>query len=132
MILCDEDIGTGVPKALSLVGYSSAAMVELSMGGLPDVQWLEIAGKNEWLVVSCNKKMLLVQEERDTIIRENVGIVFLTNGEENLPRVLWLLLVKWRWLQELAATEPKPFARFLSPSGRVSQRYTYRGMPLYI
>ena len=62
--------------------------------------------------------MLRVPEERNTIIREKVGIVFLTDGEEHLDKVLWLLLVKWDWLSFIDQNEPKPFAFLLSPSGR--------------
>ena len=69
--------------------------------------------------------MLLVPEERETIIREKVGIVFLNNGEEHLPRVLKLLLNKWDDLQLLDDTEPKPFAKFLSMNGRFSDQYRH-------
>lgn len=80
-LLCDEDIGTGVPTALRAVDYQAFALVRLGWGGRPDVEWLAWAGQNRYLVLSCNKKMLLVPEERDTIIREKVGLVFLNHGE---------------------------------------------------
>ena len=132
ILLCDEDVGTGVPRALHLVGYDARAQRDVGWRGFPDPKWLPLAGEAGWLVFSCNKRMLLVPEERDTIIRKQVGIVFLTNGEENLPRMLWLLLVKWPWLERIDQETPRPFAFFVSPTGRTSISYTYRGMRLSI
>ena len=123
ILLCDEDVGTGVPKALSLVGYRASALVELGLGGRPDVQWLTIAGRRGWLVLSCNKKMLVVQSERETIIRERVGIVYLTTGWEQPAQVLKLLLNKWDKLELFDNTTSRPFARFLNPRGALLDKY---------
>jgi hypothetical protein len=105
------------------VGRDARSLVQLGWNGKPDVQWLADAGRLGWLVFSSNKKMLQVPSERATIIRERVGIVFLTNGEEYLATQLRLLLVKWEWLENLDRLMPRPFARFLAPNGRTSDRY---------
>jgi hypothetical protein len=122
-LLCDEDIGTGVPKALTLVGCKAKSLYGLHLAGKPDEFWLAKAGKNEWLVFSENKKILKVPSERETVIREKVGIVFLTNGSEYSRKVLKLLLSKWDTLELLWDTVDRPFARFLSPNGRMSDKY---------
>jgi hypothetical protein len=122
-LLCDEDIGTNVPKALTLVDRDARSLAQQGWRGMPDTYWLAQAGRLGWLVFSSNKKMLRVPSERAVIQREHVGIVFLTTGEEHLARQLWLLLVKWPWLEEIDANLPRPFARFLSPTGRVSDSY---------
>ena len=101
ILLCDEDIGTGVPKALTSVGYDARSLTGMSWGGQPDQFWLTKAGQLKFLVLSCNKKMLKVAAERDTIIRERVGVVFLTTGEEHPPTVLLRLLKKWIDLEAL-------------------------------
>ena len=123
ILLCDEDIGTHVPEALTLVSHDVRSLVLMGWESRPDTWWLEQAGRQNWLVFSCNKRMLRVPNEREAIQRNNVGIVFLTNGEEHLARVLWLLLVKWSWLEEIHRNLSRPFARFLSPTGRVSDSY---------
>ena len=128
ILLCDEDIGTGVPTALTAVGYDARALVRQGWGGKPDVQWLAWAGSAGMLVLSCNKKMLRVPSERQAIIDSNVGIVFLTTGEERPARVLLTLLRRWNALEQLDSTEPRPFAKFLSPNGRLSD--SYRGLNL--
>ncbi len=123
ILLCDEDVGTSVPKALNLVGCETRYMRKLGWAGRPDVEWLTEAGQNEWLVFSYNKKILKVPSERETIIREKVGIIFLTNGTEYTRKVLRLLLTKWDVFELLWATVERPFVRFLSPNGRLSDKY---------
>ena len=67
--------------------------------------------------------MLLAKEERETLINHKVGIVYLTNGEEYVAKVLKLLLVKWDNLIEIDTYTPKPFALFMSPNGKISTKY---------
>ena len=123
ILLCDEDIGRGVPHALSDVGYQTVSIVQQGWMGRPDREWLETAGQNGWLVFSSNKKMLIVPEERAAIERNNVGAVFLTSGEERVARVLQLLLRKWDVLDLLDRTELRPFVRFLNMRGQLLHRY---------
>ena len=123
ILLCDEDIGTGVPRALHAVAYDARALFDMGWAGTPDVQWLVRAGQMGCLVLSCNKKMLLVESEKATIIRERVGIIYLTNGEEVPAKVLKILLTKWNALELLDSTEQRPFVRFLSPNGHLAVRY---------
>lgn len=118
ILLCDEDVGTKVPRALRLVGLKVVSLADKFGLGWKDVKWLREAGRRGWLAFSCNKKMLDVPEEQDTIIAEKVGIVFLTSGHEYLPLVLRLLLNKWKWLEEVDQTTPRPFAYYLYPYGR--------------
>lgn len=122
ILLCDEDIGTRVPQALKLVRLDTISLVKKGWKSWDDVRWLTIAGQKKWLVFSANKRMLKIPRERNTIIREKVGIVFLTKGEEHIDKVLWLLLVKWPWLKHIDQTVPRPFAFFLSPNGRTVQK----------
>jgi hypothetical protein len=123
ILLFDEDIGTKIPKALKLVGIKNVkSMADSGFGlGKPDVEWLKSAAQNDWLIFSCNKHMLDVPEERDTIIAEKVGIVFLTSGQEYLREVLRLLLNKWGWLEFLDQKISRPFAYYLYPYGRTRQ-----------
>ncbi len=129
ILVCDENIGTGVPKALALVGYDTHYMVALGWAGKKDEEWLPWVGQNQWLLFSCNKKMLLVPSERTCIVQNEVGVVFLTSGEEYPARVLRLLLTKWETLELLWQTTERPFARFLSPNGRITAKYRHYQLP---
>jgi hypothetical protein len=123
ILFCDEDVGTSVPSALRGVGLPALWTHKLNWRGKTDVDWLTIVGRKGWLVLSYNKKMLLVPDERQVIIDRKLGIVFLTK-QLPPPTLLRLLLQKWRALEVIDAT-PRPFAYFLSPNGRVSSRHRH-------
>ena len=105
------------PRAGSL---SSACTFRPCLSRALDVDWLTIAGRDGLLVFSRNKRMLEVPHERAAIVKENVGVVFLTNGQESPARMLRLLLNKWDLLNFLDDHEPRPLASFLSPNGRLT------------
>ena len=123
ILLCDEDVGTGVPRALQFVNLPAHALYDCGLSGIPDVDWLTIAGRGGMLVFSRNKRMLKVPDERATIISENVGIVFLTAGQDSPARMLRLLLNRWENLDFLDRNEPRPFARFINPNGHLTVRF---------
>ena len=123
ILFCDEDVGTSIPRELNLVGCETKYIHGLGWDGRPDTFWLTEVGRNGWLAFSYNKKILTVPSERAAIINERVGIVFLTSGQEYLRNVLKLLLTKWEYFESLWDTTNRPFARFLSPRGRMTSIY---------
>ena len=123
ILFCDENVGTGVPHGLWGVGLEARALVDHGWRGRPDEWWLRRVATLGWLVFSYNLRMLKVQKERDVIIEEGVGIVFLTTGQARSANVLQLLLRRWPDLELLDATVPRPFARFLSPNGRIREKF---------
>lgn len=118
---CDEDVGTRIPRALNLVGLSTLSFRDTGLLGVPDVHWLAEAGAKRWFIFSCNKAMLDIAIERDTIVREKVGIVFLTSGQERLSNTLRLILAKWEWFEFVDSTIARPFAFLLYPTGRTKR-----------
>ena len=123
ILMCDEDIGRGIPHALSDVGYSTVSVAQRGWIGRPDTELLTTAGRNGWVFFSANKKMLQVPHERDAIVNNNVGVIFLTNGEERIVKILQLLLRKWDDLDLLDRTEPRSFVRFLNMRGQLLNQY---------
>lgn len=132
ILLCDEDVGAGIPHALRDVGLDARGLHAIGLGGTADVEWIELAGENGWLVFSHNKKMLAVPHEKQAIIDYRVGIIFLTTGEENTVNQLRMLLNRWAVLELLDTTVSRPFARFIRPNGRMTDSYNYRGNLLSI
>ena len=128
VLLFDEDCGTGIPKALALVGYATHSLVELGWAGKKDIEWLPWVGQNKWLLFSYNKKQLIVPSEWNSIINNKVGVVYLTSGWEYAAKVLLLLLKKWETLELLWSMTERPFARFLHPNGVITNKY--RGLQL--
>ena len=132
ILLCDEDVGTGIPHALVDVGFDARALVKMGWGGKDDTEWLKIVGQNRWLVFSHNKKMLAVAREKRTILDCSVGIIFLTTGVENTANQLKMLLNRWSTLELLNSITPRPFGRFIRSNGHITEKYNYRGMWLSI
>jgi hypothetical protein len=118
ILYCDEDVGTKVPRALKLVGLRAVSAVSKGAVSEPDIQWLERVGKKRWLGISCNKDILNVPEERDSIINNDVGIVFFTSGNLHPKEKLLLILRKWQWMEALDTMEERPFAFYLYTTGQ--------------
>jgi len=89
ILFFDNDIGRGVPDALHSVDIRVLSVLRrYRRGNTPDTRWLRDAGQNGWLVISCNKDILNVDEERELIISERVGFVFLTSGQDKAREIL--------------------------------------------
>ena len=129
ILLCDEMLGKAIPESLRSIGYPVTRLFRVRLDGKPDTEWLTIAGRRGWLVISKNKRMLLVEDEKNTIIREKVGIIYLTQDIQDQPRLLRLLLNKWAWISQQDG-RTRPFASFIHPNGRTSEVYR-RGRLLY-
>ena len=115
----DENMGYRIPSALKLLRLKVIPGVKKEQGGgQDDIAYLKRAGQKGWLAISANKHMLDVQSERDTIISEKVGIVFITDGQMKRPDLMLLLLKKWDWFETIDKEEQRPFAFYLYPSGR--------------
>lgn len=128
MLFFDENIGVGVPNALHAVGLPAHSAVSTGLRGASDERWLEVVGGNGWLALSCDKQMLQDVNERAALVSYHVGIVFFTNGEMPARDMLRVVLNQWDALEALDRGTPRPFARFLSPNGRLST--SFRGLRL--
>ena len=119
ILFFDNDIGRGVPDALHSVDIRVLSVLRrYRRGNTPDTRWLRDAGQNGWLVISCNKDILNVDEERELIISERVGFVFLTSGQDKAREILKLVLAKWSWLERIDREVERPFVFFLGLNGR--------------
>ena len=76
------------------------------------------------MVFSYNKKMLLVPSEKETIENEKLGIIFATTQLSPADALL-LLLRKWKDIELLDRSQPKPFVRFLDKRGVLRQKYQH-------
>lgn len=126
-VFFDEDLGTGVPRALIAVRapaeeiqYPAVSHARVKKG-TPDSQWIPWAGANGWLVVSQDLRMLATPVEFELLRDHRVGIVIITSGNLPAHTVLRLLLNRWDWLNQVDSHVQRPFAFLLSPAGRVSR-----------
>ena len=116
----DENIGNRIPSAFKILGLKVIAGVSKKYGrGQGDIEYLKRTGRKGWLAISADKNMLEAQNEREAIISERAGIVFITDGHIKRPSLMLLLLKKWSWLETIDEEEQRPFAFYLYPSGRI-------------
>ncbi len=119
----DEDTGRGVPDALRAVGVQCEYVSNrfAKRGGVPletpDELWIPYAGRKRLLVFSCNKAILDAEAQRNLLISEKVGAVFLTSGQEKKIDLLLLVLKKLDWLSEIDEATPRPFAYTITIHG---------------
>lgn len=115
----DEDIGRGVPDALTAVGIDCEYVSNRHTikKGTPDEDWLPFVGKEQLLVVSCNREILRAEAQRNLWIQHGVGGVFLTTGQERKRDVLLLILRRYEWFEQIDAAK-RPFAYTTTITGR--------------
>ncbi len=128
-LFVDEDFGRGIPEALRAlqmgegVQYVRRAFRRgIKHGkfpdGVKDEHWIPFAGRGGWLVLSSDTGILDADTQRELWISENVGVVFLTTGQENRVKVMQLLLRKWDWFETVDKKQRRPFAYLMPISGR--------------
>ena len=127
ILFFDEDMGTTIPKFLNDadrdvdVRWLRALYPNESDPRRKDVGWLEEAGRNSWLAISCNKKILNVDFERQAIMEHKVGIVFFASGLIGRLVMMRAILNKWDWLKAVDSTAPRPFVHYLYARGGTRQ-----------
>ena len=129
ILLFDESISPQVPQALRQDGYNARSFHNLGWLGEADTVWLPKAGQvDDFLVLSRDRMMLNRLNEVQAIIDNNVGIVFLTGGQQPVESVIQLVTASWELLEELHNNTPRPFARFLTTDGHLRRRLHGRGL----
>lgn len=117
----DEDVGKGIPQALRAVGVRDVEYIgrdaRLPKGTL-DESWLPFVGRQGYLVFSFNTGILYAEGQRQLLVDERVGAVFLTAGRARAVDVLRLILNEWDWLETVDVSTPRPFAYLLTLTGR--------------
>jgi hypothetical protein len=122
----DEDSGKGVAVALRAVGLPADYVGNRRRfrTGTEDEIWLPVAGREGWLVFSCNKAIITSDAQRAIFMRAKVGAIFLSTGHEKKLEILKFILRKWDWLERIDRDEPRPFAIEMPISGRNPRRLT--------
>ena len=128
-LFTDEDTGVGIPTALQAIGLDATSMIQQDWRGTTDTEWLNRVGERNWLALSCNKRMLFIPAEVEAIYSSNIAILFVTTGEEKTPVLLMALLRRWKEIEDLFLTAPRPLVRFLPLRGRLLTEYRQYKLP---
>lgn len=120
----DECMGTGVPRALRLVGVPDVAHLRQvyrwkTQRGLvvDDREWLARVGQRQWLAITEDLRILENVEERKLIHKHDVGIVFVKAAKLQSRDVMAFMLRRLAWLERIDQ-EKRPFAYVTTLRGR--------------
>ena len=120
-IFIDEDTGVGVAKALYELKIATVDWIGSGRNipkGTPDEQWIPYVGRGQFLLLSCNTGILESETQRNLLIQEKVGAVFITSGQITRLQLMQFLMRRWDWLVALYETQPRPFAYLTPINGR--------------
>lgn len=129
ILLCDENISPRVPETLRQDGYDARSFHMMGWLSRRDLQWLPGAGQMEGsLILTRDRSMLDNSNEKQAIIDNNLGVVFLTAGQQSVEDLIRLVVNSWDQLEHLHDTTPRPFVRFLTTTGNLRERLHGRGL----
>lgn len=86
--------------------------------GTPDEQWLELAGRNGWVVLTRDKRIRYRQLERLALQAASVRAFVFTGGNVTLGETAAILARALPRIAKICASGVGPFVYHLGSSGR--------------
>lgn len=121
MILIDRSIPKSVATALKAVREDVCWLDDYFPHDTKDADWLPVAGKNGWLVITRDKKIRTRPGERRAILENNVGCFCLIQKKDPTRwQYLKLLVMTLEKMERSFATTPRPFIYGVDQSGKLS------------
>ena len=86
-----------------------------------DDAWLEICGKNQWIVFSHDQKFHAIEVEATAIKQHNVGCFYLPGASVPTFNKLQYFFKSYGRILTIASAARKPYLYRVMPSGRLQQ-----------
>jgi PIN like domain len=118
----DANVPVAVSQALAQVRgdilYPGALGCPVMSTIVPDVEWLEIAGRQDWVVVTKDRKIRSRSWERDALIAAGVRTFCATHaGNYARWELLQLFVAQWNKIEEIATHVPGPYIYSVTKKG---------------
>ena len=84
-----------------------------------DVDWLKVAGRESWVVLTRDKYIRLREIERTALISSNVAAFVFTGGNASGIETTEAVIAALSRIEKLLATLAPPFIRRITASGNV-------------
>ena len=121
MIFIDRSIPKNVATALKAVRDDVLWLEDHFLHDTKDADWLPVAGKNGWLVITRDKKIRTRPGELRAILENNVGCFCLTQKKHPTRwQYLKLLVLALDNMERIFATAPRPFIHGVDQLGKLS------------
>lgn len=121
MIFIDRSIPRGVAEKLRRISGEAVIFLDDRFPpDTPDREWLAVAGREGWLVISRDKRIRLRPGERDAIEANAVGC-FILGWRKNLTREEYVdvLAGSLDEMQARFAETPRPFIYVVNAAGEM-------------
>lgn len=118
----DKCIGKRLPKALRHIRCPAEIAWHVEQrfrDDMPDDEWLEVAGKNEWTVISHDRKFHQEAPALAAIKQHKVGCFYLSGASNPMWEKLKHFVRIYDRMIDLAKSTPKPFVFHLTPKGQI-------------
>lgn len=116
-----------VPTALRDAGFKIEVHADHFASDAPDVQWLELCGKNDWVVLSHDKGIKKNPLERDAIMRAGLAAFFLTRGDKTGAEDAQAIIKARKRIANLLGSQRRPFIARILPDGKVELWLDHKG-----
>lgn len=118
----DASVQIAVARALREVRddvlYPGAPGCPIQSPQVPDVEWLQIAGDNQWVVILRDKRVRRRPGERQRLQEHGLRVFCLTGaGNYSRWRTLELLVRQWEQMERIAHDEPGPYIYAVTQGG---------------
>lgn len=119
MIFIDRSIPKSVAEALKAVRSDVSWFEDQFPHNTKDIDWLPVAGQNDWLVIVRDKKIRTRPGERRSLVDNNVGC-FIIYQAKNLTKWEYLKLIVGSLdkMEETFQSQPRPFICKIYSDGR--------------
>lgn len=120
MIFFDRSILRGVAEAVKQVRDDAVWLEDVFAHEhwVGETEWMPVCGRNGWLVVMRDKKVLTRREERRAIRENNVGCFNFTYKKNKTRwQTLQLVCATLDEMEEKFASTPRPFMYLINGNG---------------
>ena len=115
----DESLDTGsIATALREAGATVERLTDHFPKGTPDEEWLAVAGRKRWVVLTRDKRIRYRQLERRALQAAGVRAFVFTGGNVTVKDTGAILAGALGRLEKVARNDPGPFVYHVGRAGK--------------
>ncbi len=117
----DNNISLNMARAMALLDVECRVLhlQDQFKEGAKDEEWLPFVGKNDYILVTRDKKITRRKAELLAYKRHKVGAFILTGKNLTIWAQVKQLILSWENMKKLAEKTPRPFAFQIRSKGKI-------------
>jgi len=113
----DQNLGPELAEGLRVFGEDVIHLKELFPEDTPDCKWLTYIGKNNYFLITRDRKFRYKPAEKRAFRENNVGAFLLFGKDRTKWDLIQQLIRNWLRIKEFAQKTKRPFAFRIPPNG---------------